>query len=147
MKSEDIIFSIVVSIVLIFLIKFFLLSPVIIKGNSMVSTFNDGDVSFFIPTKTYSIFKTVFNNKDFSFLKDKNVIVQHKNKKIIKRCVGVPNDTLIFFDNNRGEIKIIVPQDSFFVIGDNLRNSYDSRHFGFVGLKDIKGVLVFEKKL
>jgi len=124
-----------------------LLSPVIIKGNSMSSTFNDGDISFFIPAKTYSIFKNIFNSKDYTFLKDKNVIVEHGNKKIIKRCVGVPFDTLIFFDDYGKEKKVIVPQDSFFVIGDNFRDSYDSRNFGFVGLNEIKGIIVFEKKL
>ncbi|MEO0238175.1 MAG: S26 family signal peptidase [candidate division WOR-3 bacterium] len=147
MKSNDILFSILISIFLIFFIKIFLFSPVIIKGNSMSSTFNDGDISFFIPTKTYSIFKILLNDKDYSFLKDKNVIVEHKNKKIIKRCVGIPFDTLLFFDNYGNEKKIIVPQDSFFVIGDNFRNSYDSRSFGFIGLKEIKGIIVFEKKL
>lgn len=113
----------------------------------MSSTFNDGDISFFIPTKTYSIFKTLFKTKDYSFLKDKNVILELNNKKIIKRCVGVPFDTLVFFDTFGTEKKVIVPQDSFFVIGDNFRNSYDSRNFGFVSFKEIKGIIVLEKKL
>jgi signal peptidase I len=32
-----------------------------------------------------------------------------------------------------------VPEGSLFVIGDNLDNSYDSRHFGFVGLDKVRG--------
>jgi signal peptidase I len=32
-----------------------------------------------------------------------------------------------------------VPEGSLFVVGDNLDNSYDSRHFGFVSLDKVKG--------
>jgi signal peptidase I len=34
---------------------------------------------------------------------------------------------------------LIIPKDSFFVIGDNFDNSYDSRHFGVVSLNQIRG--------
>uniref|UniRef100_A0A7C3J6S2 Peptidase S26 domain-containing protein n=1 Tax=candidate division WOR-3 bacterium TaxID=2052148 RepID=A0A7C3J6S2_UNCW3 len=147
MKSEDILFSLTVSIVLIVIIKFFFLSPIIVKGESMSSTFNDGDISFSLPSNTYRIFKIFLKDKNYSFLKDKNVIVEHGNKKLIKRCVGIPNDTIILKEISGNEKKIIVPQDSFFLIGDNFRDSYDSRYFGFVGFKEIKGIIVFEKKL
>jgi signal peptidase I len=34
---------------------------------------------------------------------------------------------------------ITVPRDSFFVIGDNVNNSFDSRHFGPVNLNQVQG--------
>lgn len=34
---------------------------------------------------------------------------------------------------------LTVPQDSLFVIGDNVNNSYDSRHFGPVNLNQVRG--------
>lgn len=92
-------------------------------------------------------------------------------KKILKRIVGVPGDTIIFNKNNillknqdyyynlelrkhsamkirnnilretkfdkkflfgKTGVKIIIPNDYFFLLGDNAKMSIDSRHFGLV---------------
>jgi signal peptidase I len=76
---------------------------------------------------------------------------------IAKRVVGVPGDTLrmqdgIFFRNGvaapeqykpgqRTEYwgPVVVPRDSFFMLGDNRTASRDSRYFGFVGRDRIRG--------
>jgi len=85
-------------------------------------------------------------------------------KDFIKRLVGLPGETVelkngsIYINDkpvlgsifnqiyyyNRGDYgqegkKIVVPKDSYFVLGDNSPSSKDSRYWGFVPRKSILG--------
>ncbi|MCX7702818.1 MAG: signal peptidase I [Planctomycetota bacterium] len=75
----------------------------------------------------------------------------------IGRVIAVPGDSLIFGKNsivvgnrtyhaehNRPPETLIVPENSFFVLNDNLASPVnDSRHFGFIHLNEIEGVVLF----
>jgi signal peptidase I len=49
------------------------------------------------------------------------------------------NEWLKYFQSKERYGPVTVPKDSIFVLGDNRDNSQDSRFWGFVNIKDIKG--------
>ncbi len=85
-----------------------------IQGNSMYPAFNSGDV-------------VLVNRLAFFFKNPKigDIIVLKKERDIIKRIIKVKD--------NR-----------FFVVGDNKKESTDSRQFGWIGRKEIVGKVIFK---
>lgn len=52
------------------------------------------------------------------------IIFEHGNRIMVKRIVACPGDTIYLLGK-----KIKVPQDCYYVLGDNSANSFDSRYW------------------
>lgn len=149
--------SIAIALVLAVVIRQFLYTPVIVSGQSMEPTFEHENR--IVITKIHKI-----NRFD--------LIVFHSpysEDDLIKRVIGLPGDVVVmkndhlfineeeyeenYLQSNKDEIfegqkltedfEVEVPQGYFFVLGDNRRNSTDSRVLGFIEKESVVGKVSF----
>lgn len=75
-------------------------------------------------------------------------IVEAKNKKVFVNGKVIDEPYIQHIDNSMYTIRLeprdnfgpyLIPKDRVFVMGDNRDQSYDSRYWGYVDLKDIRG--------
>lgn len=140
MRIRDIVFSLLVlGIVIVFY-------PVRIVGNSMFPTLHNGDLALCSRFTNIDRFDVVVVNVD--------------NMKIIKRVIGLPNETIEYKDNklyingehvqdvyNNGytkDFKHSLKDNEYFCLGDNRENSKDSREYGGFTRNQIVGEKIYE---
>lgn len=154
-KIKEWIKIIVTAIVIAVTVSIFV-QPVLVDGSSMFPTLKDKD--YLIVNKfMYKLDEP--EREDIIVAKSKLLDENNKNKKIVKRIIGLPNDHVVikdgyvyvndkkldeeYLDNfyTMGNIDIIVPNDEIFVLGDNRSNSRDSRDssIGTIEISDIIG--------
>jgi len=154
----DFIETIVIALVIFVIVYKFLMQPHQVKGDSMLDNFYNGE--YVLTNKIGYEFNDPEVGDVVIFEAPKNADYDY-----IKRIVGVPGDSIMikrgkvyinnqlfdesgYLDNTiytrtgrylpEGE-EIIVPNDSYFVIGDNRDHSSDSREWGFVPIENIVG--------
>lgn len=151
--------ALLIAVLLAFIVRAFLLTPIEVKGASMEPTLHNDERM--IVTK-------VGEPKRF------DIIVFHatEDKDYIKRVIGLPGDRVeykddvLYINGKRYEEPYleeskkqlldgpltgsftlketavgsdVVPEGHVFVLGDNRRNSKDSRHIGAVPIENIVG--------
>ena len=144
-KMKELIPYVIILIVVI-LVRSFIVSPIRVNGTSMVPTLHPKDIMILNRTAYYTK-----NPKRFDI-----VVVDLEDEKVIKRVRGLPGETIEYRDNTlyvngkkvKENIKEVdtadyesgkIPKDSYLVLGDNRRGSYDGRMFGFVKKSQIEG--------
>ena len=137
----------IVVIVIVLLIKQFVITPIRVNGNSMNNTLYDKDIMI-LDKISYR----------FNSIKRFDIVVIKKNREyLIKRVIGLPGDTLEYKDNklyinqelveenflHKETLDYIleekIPDNYYFVVGDNRLDSLDSRYIGLISKDEILG--------
>lgn len=142
----------VLVLIIILLAKTYIISPIVVSGDSMDSTLKSGDVMLLnkLEYRTSEI-------KRFDI-----VVVKYEGRYIIKRVIGLPGDEVKVEDNTlyiNGKAYVEkyldkdtttddfiideVPKNHYFVLGDNREVSLDSRIIGPVSKEDIVGKAIY----
>lgn len=163
--QENWILPLIIMAILIILLRYFIFTPVVVEGNSMLSTLQDGD-RMVVNKIGYKL--NGLERFDILVFKDKD------GMNYIKRIIGLPGDYVeykndqlyingkkyseAYLDNQkkelaRGELLTddfniktlsstlskVVPEGHYFVLGDNRGGSKDSRDIGFISADNIIG--------
>ncbi len=148
----------IIIVVVVIFVKNYIIAPVEVTGDSMYSTLHDGDIM-------------LLNRLDYKrngVERFDIVVIKNNNTHIIKRIIGLPGDKIEVKDNelyindelvkepyidkntitNDFTLKDLfnaetVPDNYYFVLGDNREVSMDSRMIGFVSKDKIEGIATF----
>ncbi len=148
LTKKEKIFYVTASFILVMTIFLFyngFFHPYFVSGHSMDPTLHNGQVMYMTPVKD-----------NMELLYGDIVVLKYNHTSLIKRVVGLPGDTLVIRDGKLYVNDVIdehydhfddpgilstpvsVGDDAYFVIGDNINHSADSRVIGAVFRKSIK---------
>ena len=141
------ILSYVIIIIVVLLIKQFIVTPIRVNQSSMNNTLFDKDIML--------LDKISYRFKD---IKRFDIVVIKRNKEyLIKRVIGLPGDMIEYKDNklyvnneivkedflhkqtDDYKLEKVIPDNYYFVVGDNRPNSLDSRVIGLIKRDEILG--------
>ncbi len=146
MKILKEIYPYIIIIIVVILFRTFIATPIKVDGQSMHPTLNGNEL--------------LILNKLGKIERFKIVIVDEDTDDLIKRVIGLPNETIeiknsnIYINGKKIEDKygdgrtsdyekITLKKDEYFVMGDNRENSRDSRMIGPIKKSKIKGTTNF----
>jgi len=141
----------IVIIIVVVLIRTFIATPVLVNGSSMYPTLKNNEL-------------LILKKYDSSYKRYDIVVLDYKNEKLIKRVIGLPGETVeykdgvLYIDGKETEddfssttsdfksselVTGTIPKGYYLVMGDNRKNSIDSRTIGLISEDDINGVTNF----
>lgn len=145
----------VIILIVVVLLRTFIITPIIVNGESMNPTLKEKQI-------------LILNKYDKKYNRGDIVVVNYfngeKEERLIKRVMGLPgekveyNENKLYINDKKVEDRFAkdtenfelsyididmkkIPEEYYFVIGDNRNNSIDSRIIGLVKKEDIKGTV------
>ena len=137
----------VVILILVILLKSYVITPIKVNGNSMYPTLEDQDIMIL----------DIISYKLHGLQRFDIAVINQGKELIIKRVIGLPGEKVEYkkgklyingkevedpytnSDTYTEDISITVPENEYYVLGDNRQNSLDSRTFGTFTKKQILG--------
>lgn len=136
----------IIIIIVVVLIRTFIITPAVVDGDSMENTLYDGEI--ILVNKIYMNLDKL-NRYDI-------VVIKRDKDYVVKRVVGLPGEHVVYKENKlyvddlhitselefeeTEDFEILkVPNNTYYVLGDNRDVSKDSRSFGPVKESDIVG--------
>lgn len=135
----------IVILIVVVLIRIFIVTPIIVDGDSMSPTLTDGEMMLL--------------NKLGSIERNDIVVINNEEGYIIKRVIALPGESIecrdgvIYINDEKYDdnfasktddfVKQFLNDDEYFVMGDNRLVSMDSRVFGAVTKEEILGTTNF----
>lgn len=138
----------IIIIILVVLVRVFLITPVRVDGDSMYPNLKDREI-------------LLLNKFDKKYERFDIVVFNYGDSKLIKRVIGLPGEHIKFVNNelyiNGKEINDVenvettldydlrqldydvIPENTYFLVGDNRGNSTDSRLIGPISKDEIIG--------
>ncbi len=149
--------TIFISLLIIVPVRYFIIQPFFVKGQSMEPNFSDND---YLVVDELSYRLRAPERGEVVVLRSEVLA----NQFLIKRIIGLPGETVEIQNGQvkiynaqrpggfvlrepylaSGEVtdgneKVTLAKDQYFVLGDNRRFSYDSRRWGVLARSDIVG--------
>lgn len=141
----------VIIFIMVVIIRSFIVTPVVVSGESMNDTLKDGNI---LLLKKY----------DKKYNHGEIIVFNYNDSKLVKRVIGLPGEHVSYKDGklyiNGSEVEDAfslitrdfdlkqlgidkIPDGYYFVLGDNRNRSSDSRMIGLINEKDIEGSTSF----
>lgn len=151
----EVIKIVVIALAIVIPIRYFLFQPFVVNGQSMEPNFSDGNyliidelsyrlrephrgevIVFESPVDSTRLIKRIIGlpGETIQIENDKIKIYNNDNYQILDETEYLPEEIQTI-----GDVKIVLNENEYFVLGDNRLASYDSRRFGPIFREDIIG--------
>lgn len=145
-------------------IKLFVFESLTVQGTSMAPFLSDKQ-TIFVNKLAYGIPNPFGSNLIIQWAKPKEddiVIYLYNNNLVVKRCVATEGATLDYLTNSEYILLVnltkqillseeqytnlqycsVVPEGYILAVGDNYKESYDSRNYGFIPVSNVLGKVI-----